>query len=129
MDTSPAGSPAPSVVPWPAGSSPASSSKIAWAAFTVALIALVSGLVAGYLGPRSAKDAIGRGDFEGVFTVQITLWAITTTLNLAAFILAVLGARRPVGKVLSGAPIAIGATGVLGLLVYLIQTGLIGFFL
>lgn len=30
---------------------------------------------------------------------------------------------------MSGAAIAIGATGVLGLLVYHIQTGLIGFFL
>lgn len=127
METSPSGPSAPSAPPAPSSSRPTPSGKVGWSAFTVALIALVASWVSYAVGPAAGRQAIARGDVGNVFTVLIAAWAITIALDLVAIALGVIGARRPVGKVLSGAAIGIGATGVLGLLAYLIQTGLIGF--
>lgn len=103
------------------------SSNMAWVAFAVSIFALISSWVSTYAGPRSAKAAIARGDYEGIFTVQIILWAIMLVCQLAAIVLGIVATRRPVGKVLAGVAIGIGASGVLGWLVYMIQSDFLGF--
>ena len=109
----------------PQESSQSRSDKLGRAAIVVALFALIVTLIAPYVGENGAREAIMRGDLGGVYTVQIAIWSVMVALNLAAIILGVIGSRRPTGKVLSGAAIGIGASSVLGLLVHLIQTGLI----
>jgi hypothetical protein len=124
METSHAG---PSKMPALADTSPPSSSKVGGAAFVVALIALVVTLLAPSVGESSVREALARYDWENVYAILIPTWVIMIALDLVAIALGIIGARRPVGKVLSGAAIGIGATSLLGLLVHLIQTGLITF--
>lgn len=123
METSDAGPSAPTATATPSDSRRAPSRKVAWAAFAFALLGLVGSWIAAIAGPAAARQAIDRGDYDNVFTVLITAWSITIGLDLVAMVLGAIGARRPAGKVLCGVAIGIAATGVLGLLVYLIQIG------
>lgn len=109
----------------PRESTQARSGKIGRAAIVVALIALIVTLMAPYIGENGAREAIARGDLGNVYTVQLAIWSVMVALGLAAVALGVIGSRSPTGKVLSGVAIGIGASSVLGLLVHLIQTGLI----
>lgn len=101
------------------------SGKIGRAAIVVALIALIVTLMAPYVGENGAREAVARGDLGNVYTVQLAIWSVMVALGLAAVVLGVIGSRRTTGKVLSGVAIGIGASSVLGLLVHLMQTGLI----
>lgn len=102
------------------------SGKFGKIAIVFGILAVITSWVSSYVGPAAARQAIAQGDLDNVYTVQMTAWGVMIALDLVAIVLGALGARRPVGKVLSGAAIAIGVTGLLGLLVHLIQTGLIG---
>lgn len=123
MDTSHAGPAVPSTVPERVDKAPAPAGKLTWAAFAVALIALVSSWVAPVVVGTVARDAIVRHDMDSFYRTVLVAWGLVIVLNLLAMVLGVICARRPAGKVLSGAVIAIGATGILGLLFHLIQTG------
>lgn len=105
--------------------SPSRSGKFGLAAIVVALIALIVTLMAPYVGKNGARDAMERGDFQDFYTAQLAIWSVMVALDLAAIGLGIIGSRRPAAKVLAGAAIGIGASSLLGLLVHLIQTGLI----
>jgi hypothetical protein len=109
----------------PRESAQSHSGKLGRAAIVVAMIALIATLMAPYVGENGAREAVARGDLGDVYTVQIAIWSVMVALDVAAIVIGVLGSRRPAGKVLSGAAIGIGASSLLGLLVHLIQTGLI----
>ncbi|MDO5744963.1 MAG: hypothetical protein Q4P23_10900 [Micrococcaceae bacterium] len=123
MDTSHAGPAVPSTGPVRVNKAPVALGKLTWAAFAVALIALVSSWVAPVIVGTVARDAIVRHDMESFYLTVLVAWGLVIVLNLLALLLGIICARRPTGKVLSGAVIAIGATGILGLLFHLIQTG------
>lgn len=88
------------------------------ASFVVALIALILSWFASFYSPIAARQAAARGDYDQVYTFAAIAWPIVIALDLAALALGIVGARRPVGKVRSGAAIAIGATGVIGFFVF-----------
>ncbi|MGL3807236.1 hypothetical protein ACSYDW_14170 [Paeniglutamicibacter sp. R2-26] len=92
-------------------------------------MALATGWFASTAGPAAGREAIARGDIDNAFTVLVAAWSMAMTLNVTAIILGTMGARRPEGKVLSGAAIGIAAASTAGLIAYPIQTGLIGYLL
>lgn len=107
------------------GSTQSRSKKIGWLALVFAIFSAVINWISLSVGPAAGRASAERGDYENVYTTLIALWIIMIIFAVVAIALGVKGARRANGKVLSGAAIGIGATGVLGLIFHIIQTGLI----
>lgn len=96
------------------------SGKVGRTALAIALLAVVLGWISTFAGPFAARLAVARGDYGNIYVVQIVAWVTVAVFNVGALVLGIIGARRPVGKVLSGAAIGIGAVGLLGLVVTII---------
>jgi hypothetical protein len=94
----------------------------AWTAVLTALAAVLLGYIATYVGPAATRQAAARGDYDNLFTYMAGSWSLAIALNLVALVLGIRGLRQPGGKALSGAAIALGATGILSFVVYMVVT-------
>ncbi|RZU62990.1 hypothetical protein [Zhihengliuella halotolerans] len=93
------------------GAEKSTSRRVGVVAFVIGVISVL----AGWIGEMASFALLISGG-DGMERAQLSfvVAALVVVLGLAALILGIIGARRPVGKALSGAAIAMGAIGVLG---------------
>jgi hypothetical protein len=72
--------------------------------------------------PWIMRDAVSRGDYGNVFTVPAILWGVVLVLHAVALTLGLTAVRQTGAKAKGGAAIAIGASGILGITIYLVGT-------
>lgn len=82
------------------------------------MAAWVSVLVA----PWAARRAVARLNYDNVYTIPIAVWSFAVVLGLAAVVLGGLSIRGPAARGVSGAAVALGASSILGVAVFVIGT-------
>jgi len=112
---------APSAVPVHAAST-SPRSDVGRAAVVVAVIAAVLTWITVVVTPWAARAAVARWDYDNVYTFPTIALGVVLVLDTLAVILGLIGVRQPTVKALSGAAIGIGATGIVGVFIYVIGT-------
>jgi len=97
-------------------------SSVGRTAVAFAVIAAVLTWISAVVTPWAARQAVARGDYENIYTFPAVAWGIVLVFDALALILGLIGVRQPTAKALSGAAIGIGATGIVGVFVYVIGT-------
>ena len=105
--------------------SPSTPSGVSWAALVTAVLGAMLVWVSVVVTPWAMRRAVSLSDYDSVYTFPVVTLAIVLVLDVLALALGLVGVRRPTGRALAGAAIGIAATGVLGLLIYVIGTGVI----
>lgn len=72
--------------------------------------------------PWAARRAVARLDYDNVYTVGIAGASIAVLLGLVALVLGLMHVRRLAGGALGAAAAGIGASSVLGVVMYLLGT-------
>ena len=89
-----------------------------------------TGLILGILGAVGAwAMSLGwpvfvrhSGNAAEIYSVAAVGWGLVIALDLGALVLGIMAVRRPIGRALSGAAIALGISGVFSFVVSLIFT-------
>ncbi len=96
--------------------------RVGRAALVFAVIAAVLAWISVVVTPWAMRRAVARYDYESVYTFPVITLGIVLVLDTLALILGLVGVRQPTAKAVSGAAIGIGATGIVGVFIYVIGT-------
>ncbi|GAA3512803.1 hypothetical protein GCM10022262_40950 [Georgenia daeguensis] len=96
-----------------------------WAALVTSVLATLLAWVSVVVTPWAMRRAVSAYDYDNIYTFPLVTLGTVLVLDVLGLILGLVGVRRPTGKVLSGAAIGIAATGIVGILIYVIGTGTI----
>ncbi|WP_345045291.1 hypothetical protein, partial [Georgenia daeguensis] len=111
--------------PLEAPSSPTQRSGVAWAALVTAVLATVLVWVSVVVTPWAMRRAVSASEYGSVYTFPVVTLGMVLVLDILALVLGLVAMRRPTGKALAGAAIGIAATGIVGVLIYVVGTGTI----
>ncbi|WP_345045397.1 hypothetical protein [Georgenia daeguensis] len=100
-------------------------SVVGWAALVTSVLATLLAWVSVVVTPWAMRRAVSAYDYDNIYTFPLVTLGTVLVLDVLGLILGLVGVRRPTGKVLSGAAIGIAATGIVGILIYVIGTGTI----
>ncbi|PFG39755.1 hypothetical protein ATJ97_2268 [Georgenia soli] len=69
------------------------------------------------------RRAVYTYDYDNIYTFPLVTLGIVLVLDVLGLVLGLVGVRRPAGRALSGAAVGIAATGIVGVLIYVVGTG------
>jgi L-asparagine transporter-like permease len=100
-------------------------SGVGSAALVTSVLATLLAWVSVVVTPWAMRRAVSAYDYDNIYTFPLVTLGTVLVLDVLGLILGIVGVRRPTGKVLSGAAIGIAATGIVGILIYIVGTGTI----
>lgn len=95
------------------------------AALVLAVMAAVATWISVVVTPWAMRRAVARYDYDNVYTFPVVSLGIVLFLDVLALGLGFTGVRRGIAPVLSAAAIGIATTGVVGIFIYVVGTGVV----